>query len=415
MTMKVLDVLVVTHNKNILKLFATFTILALVAYIIAIFLGLGILKEKMFYEKKKEIKNIVDTMYSVIQYIDKKNIPESQKKQEIINLIKNVRFEKNNYFWLFTNSNPPIMIMHPYLPSLNGKPLLDTKFNCASMMEYNHKEYKLENKNLFVAMLEILKHSNEGYVLYKWPKPLKNGISKKAYEKLSFIKLIPKYNWVIGSGIYIDDIEKEYYNVISKYLIVSIIISVVMLILIALIFKKLLLIQKDLRIKQAKIENLAYHDPLTNFLNRTGFYQKFEKALEKNEKFNIIFLDLNNFKQVNDTYGHEVGDKLLEEVAKRIKNSISETISRLGGDEFVILTTKDPKKIINKLQKEISKPYYINGIEIKNISASFGISKYPEDGLNRFELLKTADLRMYKNKNKSKENNESDIITFYNS
>jgi diguanylate cyclase (GGDEF)-like protein len=400
-----LDVHVVTHKdqKNILKLFFLFAFLGFSAYLLVIVIGLNILKERMYEDKKREIKNIVNSVYSVIEYIiHDKNI--KNKKEEIKKLIKTIRFEKNNYFWIFTNAKPPVMIMHPYLTHLNGKPLINTKYNSATLIEYNNKKVKLHNENLFVAMTEILAHSNEGFILYKWPKPGKNGITKEYYEKLSYIKLIPEYNWVIGAGIYIDDIQKEFKKALKNYIIFTVIISVIMLFLTITIFIKILKIQKRIKTQQEKIEKMAFTDALTEVLNRTSFNSEINKLIAKKRPFSVIFIDIDKFKEVNDTYGHEIGDKLLVEIVRRIKEIVKDAVvARLGGDEFVILSNiENTDEIVKDLNEKLKEPYFIDDIKIDIISASIGVSHFPQDGKDRYSLLKKADIRMYEDKKRKK-------------
>ena len=129
----------------------------------------------------------------------------------------------------------------------------------------------------------------------------------------------------------------------------------------------------------------------------------------------ILFIDLDYFKEVNDTYGHEVGDILLIEVAKRINNTIraTDTVARMGGDEFIaILSAVEDENDINKVAKliikKLSMPFDLNGINI-TISASIGISIYPKDSLLEKELLSYADKAMYNAKKDGKGKN-----SFYN-
>ncbi len=156
------------------------------------------------------------------------------------------------------------------------------------------------------------------------------------------------------------------------------------------------------------IKSLAYQDYLTELPNRALFQEKLAEELVRIETqagmFAVLFLDLDNFKPINDTYGHEVGDKVLCEVARRLKGTMRnrDVVSRLGGDEFTILVTdiesydnaiSVTKKIIGVLHPVM----IINGYELY-IKASVGISVCPIDGKDVETLLKKADLAMYKMK-----------------
>ena len=160
--------------------------------------------------------------------------------------------------------------------------------------------------------------------------------------------------------------------------------------------------------KEKKLKNLAYYDNLTKLPNRVYFFNKLktsiEKATDENGKVALFFIDLDGFKQVNDTYGHETGDKLLQKVAKNLKSSVrkDDFVARLAGDEFVILIegvyTKDAlKKISDKIIKNAGGEYTVDGKKIK-IGVSIGISIFPEDSKDIESILKNADFAMYHSK-----------------
>ena len=175
-----------------------------------------------------------------------------------------------------------------------------------------------------------------------------------------------------------------------------------------------------LKRENEKLFNKATYDQLTGLYNRMFFLSEFDilKALadRNNKKLVVMFIDLDGFKDINDSLGHEIGDEVLKEIAKRIKNSVrgSDVVARFGGDEFLIMLSEIDKKnriitIADKLLTEIKKPIFIENTE-NRVSASIGISIYPDDGNNINELVKNADISMYKSKNAGK-----DRITFYES
>lgn len=154
-----------------------------------------------------------------------------------------------------------------------------------------------------------------------------------------------------------------------------------------------------------KMEHLAQHDFLTNLPNRVLLNDRIAQAISlaqrTNTQFAILFLDLDNFKHINDSLGHETGDKLLQSVTKRLSNCIrsADTLSRQGGDEFIILLSSsqyglDVTLTANKILKELSFPHYITKNAL-HITTSIGISIYPADGLDAQNLIKNADTAMY--------------------
>ncbi|WP_297455517.1 PAS domain S-box protein [Persephonella sp.] len=160
--------------------------------------------------------------------------------------------------------------------------------------------------------------------------------------------------------------------------------------------------------KEKTLENLAYYDTLTGIPNRTYFFIKLrsmiQEALRDHSKIALLFIDLDGFKEVNDTYGHEVGDKLLIEVAKRLKKSVrrDDFVARLAGDEFVVIlkdvySKEDIIRIAYKLLSNLDKPIFINGHYI-HIGASIGIAVLPDDAVELETLVKYADRAMYHSK-----------------
>ena len=155
-----------------------------------------------------------------------------------------------------------------------------------------------------------------------------------------------------------------------------------------------------------KTFNEAIKDPLTGLYNRKFFYENVTKLLDiadrENRPLLIIFIDLDNFKYVNDVYGHKRGDEVLKEVAEILKCGFrnSDIISRLGGDEFVVAillknNEEQIKKIIDRTRDRIEK-------RLPEISFSYGYAKYPDDGGCIERLIHVADERMYFNKRERK-------------
>jgi diguanylate cyclase (GGDEF)-like protein len=163
-----------------------------------------------------------------------------------------------------------------------------------------------------------------------------------------------------------------------------------------------------------RVEYLAYHDGLTGLPNRSMFSkllsQRINEAHRYHRRLAVAFLDLDRFKQINDTLGHEAGDQLLQEVAKRLRACVreSDTVARLGGDEFVVLLPElgdatYAASVAQKILSVIAKPFTLIGHEFR-ITASIGISAYPEDGLDEQTLTKNADIAMYQAKAEGKNN-----------
>ncbi|TQV68251.1 EAL domain-containing protein [Exilibacterium tricleocarpae] len=169
-----------------------------------------------------------------------------------------------------------------------------------------------------------------------------------------------------------------------------------------------------LREQQSRLNYLAFHDALTGLPNRTLFYDRISQGLARaqrnDSKLVLMLLDLDRFKNINDSLGHDAGDLLLKAVSQRLHEGIRDmdTVARLGGDEFVVVLEgihdrDDVTFIANKLLATLARPVSIHGHEITT-TVSIGISVYPQDGDNTDELLKHADIAMYKAKEAGKNN-----------
>ncbi|HVZ80049.1 MAG TPA: GGDEF domain-containing protein [bacterium] len=157
--------------------------------------------------------------------------------------------------------------------------------------------------------------------------------------------------------------------------------------------------------KQAQLYHLAHHDPLTGLPNRLLFYDRLTQALSQAERTSktlaVLFIDLDHFKQVNDSLGHPVGDLLLREMAQWIQNCLrsGDTVARQGGDEFTVILTnlaeaQDVERVAAKILQVLSQPLRLGEKEV-GITCSIGASLYPRDGENIDLLIQKADTAVY--------------------
>jgi diguanylate cyclase (GGDEF)-like protein/PAS domain S-box-containing protein len=174
--------------------------------------------------------------------------------------------------------------------------------------------------------------------------------------------------------------------------------------------------KSELKLVENNLRHLALHDPLTNLPNRTLLHERLfhsvRMAQKSNELFAVLHLDLDGFKVINNTFGHSLGDILLQNVSERLSESVhkDDLLARMGGDEFAIISYPSvnegmlPASVTaQKIIDALTKPYIINDQELF-VTASIGISLYPGDGENAITLLKNADIAMYRAKELGKNN-----------
>ncbi|ABX40560.1 GGDEF domain-containing protein [Lachnoclostridium phytofermentans] len=172
--------------------------------------------------------------------------------------------------------------------------------------------------------------------------------------------------------------------------------------------KQLSKLNKDMREKEKQLNQLAFYDILTKVANRKMLINQMDFLISISKNFSVVFIDLDNFKKINDTMGHQAGDSLLKAVTLRIGDYIhpKDMFGRLGGDEFVLIVQRELGNeeilsYVEGLRQQLIRPFRIKKAEL-TITASFGISAFPKDGRTSSELLKFSDIAMYQVKSMGK-------------
>ena len=174
------------------------------------------LREVLWQEKEQKTRQLVESGYSVLAHFHALQttgeLSEAAAQVAAIGTIKAMRYDEKEYFWLNDLGAPfPKMIMHPTMPELDGKVLDAQQFNRATRQRVGTEGVFVDaegKKNLFAAFTEVVNQGGEGYVTYDWPKPkVGASVTEQFYPKLSYVKKFAPWGWVIGSGVYVDDVE----------------------------------------------------------------------------------------------------------------------------------------------------------------------------------------------------------------
>jgi len=237
------------------------------------------------------------------------------------------------------------------------------------------------------------------------------GLDYRGELVLAAYQPIPQLGWGIVAKIDLDEIRAPYINAgIIAVILAALIVSVSAF----LALRSMRPFINAIVCSNERFREMAYHDTLTKLPNRLLFEEHCDQALirarRKSTKLAVLFLDLNRFKQINDEFGHAIGDQLLLLVASRLNDGVREMdlVARLAGDEFIILMEEfthlhDIEAVAKNLLKELSLPFDIQGYNIQ-LSGSVGISLFPENGNSKEDLMKSADAAMYKAKNSGEGN-----------
>ena len=165
----------------------------------------------------------------------------------------------------------------------------------------------------------------------------------------------------------------------------------------------------SLKVREEELKGLSYSDPLTKVRNSRAYNDSLEELKANRDKYGIIYVDLNDFKRINDTYGHKTGDEILHIAAERMANTIrqGDTVYRIGGDEFAIIIHGPHENnfyeaIIKRMKEVMNRKVTVSGKSV-NVSISCGFARYPEDGTDYQSVVQVADSEMYKDKASQKE------------
>ncbi len=230
----------------------------------------------------------------------------------------------------------------------------------------------------------------------------KNSVTIDSFYDNNNKKMLSVVSYLKEYGLY--TIVSTPYSILNahfkKEIIKNSTIMVVIIIVLFLLFKIINSIQL---ITQKNFKYIATHDPLTRLPNRLFLANEIEKRITQKISFFLIYIDLDNFNHINDSYGHTFGDNLIKQVGQKLKISLKNGsfIARQSGDEFIVLyesdSTNEVTLLLHKIFDIFSSPFVINDIEIF-IGTSMGVSKYPQDGENAELLLSQSDTALYKAK-----------------
>lgn len=355
--------------------------ISLVGMLIILMLFLNAITNSLYHEREIQTQKLVQTGNSIIKHFHNLQLngelTQSQAQNKAINTLKSVVYGKSGYFWI--NDTNGIMLMHPYNPEYIGK----------SMLDFTDKN----GKKFFVDFVKVAK-SGGGTVEYYWQKP---GF-KDAKRKLSNVTLFKPWGWILGTGIYLDDIEEEI-KLISYRALWIIVIVFILISLISMYVSKHFL---------NEMCELAQNDPLTSLQTRRSLSEEIPRFISSHDRkikevLAVIFLDIDFFKKINDTYGHSYGDKVLTQVGKLIIQSIrpNDIGVRFGGEEFVIVMLCDNENEAVVVASRIREAAHKVNFEYKNKSFSITLSggiAIRSEGEAFEDLLQRADSNLYKAK-----------------
>ena len=371
----------VDENINSLSIkpkLALLAVISLIGMVVISMLFLNSISKSLYHERETQTQQFVDTGYSILIHFhaleEKGELSKNEAQKLAISTLESVTYGNNGYLWI--NDIEGVMLMHPYSREYLGK----------SMIDYIDEQ----GKYIFRDIIEIAK-SGGGFVEYYWPKPGQ----KYGSHKFSTVTLFESWDWVLGTGVYFDDIKDEIWSIAYRALAAIAFIFAIMSFISIYMSNRFLL----------KIINMASHDPLTSLLTRRYLSEEISILISNHDRgmqkyLAAIFLDIDFFKKVNDTYGHASGDEVLSQVGKCINQSIrgGDLGVRYGGEEFVVIMLCENKveaiEVASRICADVNKINFKKEDKSFSVTLSGGVAFRDKD--ENFEhLLGRADDNLY--------------------
>ena len=202
-------------------------------------------RDTMLEDRRVKTRHLVDSAMGVVSHFEQLSrsgtLSDSSARQMASEAIRAMRYGDTEYFWINDLAKPvPRMVMHPTLPELEGRVMDDPVYETASrqMAGATGANERLNARNLFMSFADVVEREGEGFVLYEWARPLPGGgVSEKLHPKLSFVKRFEPWGWVLGSGIYLDDVDAAFWRQ-ARILALIALVALVMLSLVAMLIRR---------------------------------------------------------------------------------------------------------------------------------------------------------------------------------
>ncbi len=374
-------------NKDLKKkliLISSATILGIVVFLTFFFFNFS---NSLKNARKNEFKEHIEMAIKSISYFYELEISgvlsEEMAKKYAMGALEKETYGKSGYYWIHRSDG--LMLMLPYFPDLVGT---------------NFSEKKDSNGLFFNKEMTKVAKQGGGIVEYYWENPHTHIIALKA----SSVGYFEPWDWVVGTGVFSDELDKEVLSVIIK--------SSGFTFIVFLLFSFLLLVTVNKHTHQTGI--IANSDPLTGLFSKRSMpdiiSQIEQQYRTKSDKlFTAMFMDLDDFKTINETLGHKGGDDILNDIAALLKNltRAKDYCIRFGGDEFVLIskfnTKEDATKLAERIRFAVSKLSYVSdNDDVFKVTVSIGIAIYNEHDDSFSEVLARADKKLFESKNLGK-------------
>ncbi|QUM84309.1 diguanylate cyclase [Moritella sp. 28] len=332
-------------------------------------------------EKKAQSKHLTESAIGVISYFHGLSLAgqlsDEDAKNYAMNSLKNSTYGDHGYFWI--SSLDGEILLQPYKPELVGMSLLDWQYTDGT---HPFRDVSRERRK------------TGGWITYLWSK----NDSLEQFSKIAYVSYFAPWDWLIGTGIYLDDMEENVFWTVSKAT------GILLFGFVLFIGVSTLTINYFINI----LSKQSVRDSLTKLYSKRFLEEVIPGMLENEKRHNralaAIFLDIDHFKKINDTYGHNCGDQVLQKVA-RVMMECTRTgdyCIRYGGEEFVIIGPCDNSKnviaVAERIRKQVSNLVFTHDGTAFNVTLSAGIALHDHAKSSFDETLNDADMKLFEAK-----------------
>ncbi|MCG7925076.1 MAG: diguanylate cyclase [Candidatus Thiodiazotropha taylori] len=374
----------------ILNQFALLTALFLFGMLLLLFYFYGNLSDSLLQKHKDDAREVSQIGMGVIRYFHKLEVAGdltmSQAKRLAANALESATYKKNGYYWI--NLGNGTLYMQPHTPERVGVNQIDWT--------------DIKGKRIFEEFIQVAKRGG-GWVEYYWQKPH----NSMEYNKVSYVDYFEPWDWVLGTGKYLDDIEQETEDIIIRGSTLATLLLLIFIGFAAFFGSQLI----------DRLSQLAVRDSLTGLYRRRYLIESIPSLIKHQERdpkqqMAILFMDIDHFKEVNDTHGHAAGDEVLTTIAGmlRKRSRPSDLVIRYGGEEFVVVGQFDNDDAIlsyaERIRDVVSDYQFVVSENSFNMTISIGVAVFMPGEESFEKAIQRADAYLYQ----AKENGRDQVV-----
>lgn len=363
------------------------TLISLISMLLLFYLFFNAFSNGYYTEKRAESQHMTSVASSIVNSFHQLSLNGDLTSEEAVSLalgaLQEAKYSEDGYFWI--NNSAGQMVMHPVKPELNHQNML---------------YFQDPNGQFIFAQFIKAALSGGGWIDYSWMKPSSDD---EVVPKISYVTYFEPWDWIIGTGVYLDDLQAQRNDIFFQSARLIFIVFLLLGLASGLLTKHSLGVIKEVAIK----------DPLTRlytrrFLNETEGSLIRRDERDRNGYLYVMFLDIDYFKRINDSYGHRCGDTVLRAIGKALQQHTrpEDLCIRYGGEEFLIVSQADSDALILALAERLRRQiHHLQFREQIELTVSIGVARR-QAGEPFTAVLNRSDMNLYQ----AKQNGRDQVV-----